>query len=185
MSIKTHITKLGYAEYCLLPDDGKRHEIVDGNHYMNPAPTPDHQSVSKHLQYFLYTQIELPGLGQVFNAPIDVQLGEFDIVQPDLIVLLKKCRAKITRTRIIGPPDLVVEILSGSTRNHDSKLKRSLYERAGIREYWIADPAKKHVTQLHLIDGTYKSIRNKVGSKELRLVIAPAISIPLDKIWAR
>lgn len=110
MSTKTHITKLGYEEYCLLPDDGKCHEIIGGDHYMNPAPTPDHHLVSKYLQHFLYTQIELSGLGQVFNAPIDVQLGEFDIVPPDLNVLMKKCRAKITRTRVIGPPDLVVEI---------------------------------------------------------------------------
>ena len=96
--------KLGYEEYVLFPNDGKRHEIIDGQHYMNPSPSTGHQSASKHLQYQLYQKIELAGLGVIFDAPTDVQLSDHDIVEPDLIVLREPSSAKITPSRIIGPP---------------------------------------------------------------------------------
>lgn len=176
-------TKLGYAEYCLFPNDGNRHEVINGRHYMNPAPSPDHQTVSKHLQYFLYTLVELGRLGKVFNAPIDVQLGEFDIVQPDLVVLLNASKAVITKTRIKGPPELVVEILSPSSSKHDAKLKRQLYEQSGVREYWIVDPKRECVDQLVLQSGTYTSRR--VSGKKLSPSILPKLSIPLSEIWSR
>ena len=107
--------KLGYSEYCCFPDDGRRHEIIDGDHFTTPAPSTIHQTVSKRLQYQPYTQVELAGLGLVFNAPVDVQLTEHDIVQPDLVVVLKhgadgKDRTRrITPTKIDGVPDLVVD----------------------------------------------------------------------------
>jgi hypothetical protein len=110
--------KLGYREYCCFPDDGRRHEIIDGDHVMTPAPSTTHQTVSKRLQHQLYTQIELSDRGLVFNAPVDVQLTEYDIVQPDLVVVLKvpvDRTRMITHTKINGVPDLIVEILSPST----------------------------------------------------------------------
>ncbi|RLS82734.1 MAG: Uma2 family endonuclease, partial [Planctomycetota bacterium] len=107
--------KLGYREYCSFPDDGWRHEIIDGDHVMTPAPSTSHQTVSKRLQHQLYMQVELAGLGLVFNPPVDVQLTEHDIVQPDLVVVLKDRTRMITPTKINGVPDLVVEILSPST----------------------------------------------------------------------
>jgi Uma2 family endonuclease len=126
--------KLGYAEYVLYPNDGMRHEIIDGDHYMNPAPSTYHQTISKRLQYHLYSKIELAGLGLVFNAPVDVQLSNHDIVQPDLVVLLKGTRARVTPAKINGAPDLLVEILSPSTAANDQHLKRKVYERAGVRK---------------------------------------------------
>ena len=147
--------KLGYAEYVLYPDDGKRHEIIDGDHYMNPAPSTYHQTISKRLQYHLYVRIELAGLGLVFNAPVDVQLGDHDIVQPDLVVLLKHTQARVTPTKISGTPDLLVEIVSPSTADNDRHLKRRVYERSGATEYWIVDPAEPSVTQLVLREGSY------------------------------
>ena len=79
-------TKLTYDDYVLFPNDGMRHEIIHGRHYMNPAPSPRHQTVSRHIQFQLYQQIELKRHGQVFNAPIDLQLSETDVVQPDISV---------------------------------------------------------------------------------------------------
>ncbi len=108
MSTETSKFKLSYKEYCLFPNDGNRHEVIDGQHYVNPAPTPNHQSVSKYLLHYFFTKVDLAGHGKVFAAPIDIQLGEFNIVQPDLIVLLNDTKAKITKTRVIGPPDVVI-----------------------------------------------------------------------------
>ena len=156
--------KLGYAEYVLYPDDGKRHEIIDGDHYMNPAPSTYHQTVSKRLQHHLYTKIELAGLGAVFYAPIDVQLSDHDIVQPDLVVLLKSTKAHVTPTKINGAPDLLIEILSPSTADNDRHLKRRVYERSGVTEYWIVDPAEPSVTQLALRDAAYEEIAHGPAS---------------------
>ena len=149
-------TRFGYREYCCLPNDGQRHEIIDGAHYATPASSTTHQTVSKRLLYQLYTQIELAGLGLVFNAPYDVQLTDYDIVQPDLIVVLKDRARMITPTKINGVPDLVVEILSPSNASHDTDLKKQLYERTGVVEYWIADPENQKLERYRLVDGAYR-----------------------------
>lgn len=148
--------RLGYREYCCFPDDGRRHEIIDGDHYTTPAPSTSHQTVSKRLLYQLYTQIELAGLGLVFDAPVDVQLTEHDIVQPDLVVVLAGRTQMIAPTKINGVPDLVVEILSASTAANDTTLKKQLYERTGVAEYWIADPDNQRLERFRLVDGVYR-----------------------------
>lgn len=183
MSLGESKVKLGYEEYCLFPDDGNRHEIIDGWHYMNPAPTPNHQSVSRWLQHFLFTQIELPGLGKVIDAPIDVQLGDHDIVQPDLVIVLNDTESVTTRTRIKGPPNMVVEILSPSTSKNDLALKRSLYEQRGISEYWIIDPDEHTVLQLVLAEGNYCERTNQ--GTTISLAILPEVTVPTDQIFNR
>jgi Uma2 family endonuclease len=172
--------RLTYADYVGYPDDGMRHEIIDGDHYMNPAPSPYHQTLSKRLQYQLYSKIELPGLGQVFDAPIDVQLSEHDIVRPDLIVVLPDSQARITPSRIKGPPDLVVEILSPSTAGNDQGLKRTVYEKFGVREYWIVDPTENTLTLLESIDGTY---RPRNSGDDVPLVILPDLVVSFSHVW--
>ena len=142
-------TKLTYNEYVLFQDDGNRHEIIDGRHYMNAAPVPRHQAISRHIQFQLYQQIELTKLGQVINAPIDLQLSDVDVVQPDLVVVLERNRI-ITQTRIRGVPDLVIEILSPSNRRHDTELKKQLYEQFAVPEYWIVDPDECCVARYRL-----------------------------------
>ena len=142
-------TKLTYDDYVLFPNDGKRHEIIQGRHYMNPAPSPQHQTVSRRIQFQLYEQIELKGLGQVFDAPIDLQLSETDVVQPDIVVILTNNNI-VTTTKLKGVPDLVIEILSPSNREYDRDLKRRLYEQHAVPEYWIVDPENQTVQQLRL-----------------------------------
>ncbi len=182
-SINESKTKLGYEEYCLFPDNGNRHEIIDGRHYMNPAPSPEHQSVSIYLQHYLFTQIELAELGKVFDAPIDVQLSDYHIVQPDLVVLLNDGAARITKLKIDGPPDLLVEILAPSTSTNDLTLKRRLYEQAGVREYWIVDPNLCRVTQLVLSKGQYRE--QPAFEEELSVHALPTVKVPLPEIWNR
>ena len=90
--------KLTYQDYCAIPEDGKRHEILDGEHHVSPAPRTDHQSVLGNLYAQLRSAIQDPGLGLVFLAPTDLQLSVVDIVQPDLMVILKANLPIITRT---------------------------------------------------------------------------------------
>ncbi|WP_182865585.1 Uma2 family endonuclease [Rhodopirellula sp. JC639] len=172
--------KLGYAHYVCFPDDGRRHEIIDGDHYVNPAPSTYHQTVSKRLQHQLYTQFELAGKGLVFDAPADVQLTAHDIVQPDLVVILSAKTQMITPTKIKGVPDLIVEIISPSTSDNDRKLKKDLYQRVGVTEYWIADPFEHAIEQWVLQSGGYQLLP---AADPLCPTIAPEVRVPMNEIW--
>ena len=172
--------KLTYANYVTIPDDGRRHEIIDGSHFVNPAPSTYHQTVSKRLQFCLYSQIELPGLGVLFNAPVDVQLSEHDIVQPDLVVILSERQGIVTAAKVNGAPDLVVEIVSPSSLNNDRTLKRRLYEASGVTEYWIVDPFEHKLDQLVLQDGQY---RLQPATDEVRPTIVNDVVIRLQDVW--
>ena len=113
--------KLTYQDYCAIPEDGKRHEILDGEHHVSPAPRTDHQSVLGNLHALFHAAIQVPGLGRVFVAPTDLHLSEVDIVQPDLIVILKKNLLIITPTKVKGIRDMVMEALSTSMASCDQE----------------------------------------------------------------
>ncbi len=181
MSTIVHSTsKLTYADYATIPADGLRHEIIDGVHFVNAAPSTVHQHVSKRLQYQLYTKIELAGLGVMFSAPVDVQFSEFDVVQPDLVVVLNENVRKITPTKIKVAPHLVVEILSPSTSDYDRTHKKNLYEKFGVQEYWLVDPFEQSVEQWVLADG---KLELAPVADPLVLSIARDVRIAKDSIW--
>ena len=175
-------TKLTYADYVLLPDDGNQHEIINGRHYMNAAPNPRHQTVSRLMQFQLMEQIEMPGHGQVFDAPIDVQFDDFNVVQPDIAVVMKANRI-VTPTKIKGVPELVIEILSPSTRERDLQLKKQLYEQNGVPEYWIVDADNQNIL-VHRIgkNGEYAepSLHSESVSISLSSITA---TLDLTKVW--
>jgi len=174
------IRKLGYADYAAIPGDGRRHEIIDGEHYVNPAPNLYHQAVSKRLQFQLYTKIELAGLGTLYNAPCDVQLSDHDIVQPDLLVVLSARTRIFTPIKVKGVPDLLVEILSPSSVDHDRIRKKELYQRAGVPEYWIIDPSEHTLEQLVLKSATYSS---RIVSHAVQPEFVDGVVINLDEVW--
>ncbi len=173
-------TKWDYASYAAIPDDRLRHEIIDGEHFMNPAPNLYHQTVSRRIQFQLYTAIELSELGQVFDAPVDVQFSDHDIVQPDLVIVCKDRRHILTPIKIKGVPDLMIEILSPSNPDHDRKRKRTLYERNQVPEYWIVDPEEHSVLQLILTDGKYTEQSHR---DSITMAVPPHASVDLTKVW--
>lgn len=146
-----------YADYAAIPDDGIRYEVVDGVLYIAPAPTTGHQSANNLLAYYLTAHIQIAGLGRVFAAPTDVELPDGDVVQPDVLVVLNGSSAVILPSRILGAPDLVVEIASPSTSGYDRRQKQDAYARAGVREYWVVDPGAQTVELLVLDTGAYRS----------------------------
>ncbi|MEO6595059.1 MAG: Uma2 family endonuclease [Planctomycetota bacterium] len=170
-----------YADYCRIPADGKRHEIIDGRHFVNPAPSPYHQTVSRRLQYELMRLVEKPGLGEVFNAPIDVHIGRGTLVQPDLLVLRPATRRIVGPKKLTGVPDLVIEILSPSTRQNDRRLKKARYERAGVREYWLVDPNAETIEQFVLRGKRYTAPALHTDSITLRIL--RGITIDLHEVW--
>lgn len=146
-------SKLTYEDYCLFPEDGRRHELIDGEHWMSPAPFLKHQRIVAHLTRILDGWAEENATGSVFPAPVDVVLSPVDVVQPDLVYVSAGRAEILTEANIQGAPDLVVEILSGSTRRHDLVVKRRLYERFEVAEYWVIDPDIETVTVWRLVGG--------------------------------
>ena len=141
MAVPLHlIQKLSYEDYALIPDDGRRHEVLDGEHVMSPSPKTKHQRLVGRLFRSLSAFADDRGLGEVFVAPFDVLLSDHDIVQPD-VVFVSDARLRIVdEDNCKGAPDLVVEVLSGSTRRRDLIEKRKRYETFGVAEYWVVDP---------------------------------------------
>lgn len=135
--------KLTYEDYLLFPEDGQRHEIIDGEHYVSPAPSVPHQRLSMRLGSRLHLFVEQNGLGEVFAAPFDVLLSRHDIVQPDLLFISNRRSGILNQKNAEGAPDLVVEILSKSTRHVDEGIKLERYEVLDVEEYWIFDTELK------------------------------------------
>lgn len=133
--------KLTYDDLVLFPDDGMRHELIDGAHYVTPPPVIRHQAIVGNLHFIISTWLEIHPLGRVYFAPLDLVFTRFDVVEPDLLYASKQRLAQIaTEPNLQGAPELVVEVGSPRTRKRDATIKLRLYERSGIDEYWIVDP---------------------------------------------
>lgn len=173
--------KLGYEDYERIPNDGKRYEILDGELYVTPAPTPLHQRLSKRLQRRLEDHFEARGIGEVFDAPIDLILTKYDIVQPDLLVVGHP--SHVTHRAIEGTPLLVVEVLSPSTRALDRSVKMRRYADLGILHYWVLDPDTERIECLRLEGGTYRTAAEAAVPETLRHPDFPALAIDLAALW--
>ena len=159
MALPDLLRKLTYDDYLLIPEDGQRHEILDGEHYVTASPFFPHQLVSSRLHSRVGPWVESRKLGFLVAAPMDVLLSPHDVAQPDLLFISNERSGIITRAAIRGAPDLVIEILSKSTRSQDEGLKLERYDLFGVREYWMLDPDRK----------TARVYRRK-GGRRLRLV---------------
>src|SRR5262249_2384459 len=148
--------KLTHDDFLLFPDDGLRHELIDGEHYVTPTPVTRHQRIAGNLFFALRTHLEKHPVGEVVGFPLDVILSKHDVVEPDLLYVSRHRRAAILKDWACGAPDLVVEIGSPSTRRRDATAKRDLYERFGVQEYWIVDPDAEVVRVYRLSDGRYE-----------------------------
>ena len=127
-------------DYLALPEDGPRFQLLRGWLVREPSPLEVHQRVLGNLYVLLRRWVDARQLGSVYLAPFDTALSRYDVVQPDLLFVAAEHRARITRRRVEGAPDLVVEILSPSTGKRDRTVKLELYAEAGVREAWLVDP---------------------------------------------
>ena len=166
--------KLTYEDLLALPDDGMRHELIDGEHFVTPAPRPIHQIVGGNLHLLLGNYLREHPIGVLFFAPLDVVLSRFDVVEPDLVYFSADRYSQfVGELNAQGPPDLAVEVLSPTTRRRDEIKKRRLYERMGVSEYWMVDPELEAVKVFRLEDGRY------VLAAELYLEDGAVLTSPL------
>ncbi len=174
-----------YESYAAIPDDGKRYEVIDGVLYMSPGPNTAHQSTSIRIATYLMIHIQHAGLGEVLNAPFDVELKPGgSVVQPDVLVVLKANRGIIGLGRIIGAPDLVVEIASPSTAGYDRRSKQDAYAAAGVQEYWIADPIAQTIELLMLEGNEFRSLGVFQEEALLPSRVIEAFPVPVERLFA-
>lgn len=146
MSRTSPAAKLTHDDFLSFPDDGLRHELIDGEHYVTPSPSTKHQRVSRELLLELGNYLRAHAIGEVFGAPFDVVLSFHDVVEPDLLVVLSEQSEILTPTHVKGAPAILVAILSPGTRRIDERIKRALYDRVGVQEYWLVDPDRDEIT---------------------------------------
>ncbi len=174
-----------YDDYASLPQDRFIHQIIDGEHFMNPSPVPYHQDISRNLQRILVDFVDRNSLGKIYDAPVDVVLSDTNVVVPDLIFISQARTSIILEKYIGGPPDLVVEILSPNTRKIDSDLKLKLYARFRIPEYWIVDPKQKIVRLYRFAKEAYQEEKLFHENQVLTSPTFPGLYIPLAEVFRR
>jgi Uma2 family endonuclease len=172
-----------YDDYAALPTDGKRYEIVNGVLYMTPSPSWSHQEIVGEIFAHLRTYLRTTELGGVFMAPIDVELAPNTVFQPDVVVLLKASHKKLKERHIVGAPDLAIEVVSPSSQTHDRYRKITAYARAGVPEYWIADPDSRTVEVLTLEGGEYHSQGVYRGKATLPSQIIPGLLVHVEQFF--
>jgi len=179
-----------YGDYLKWPED-VRYELIDGIAYlMAPAPTVRHQNIAGEIFRQLANALEdHPCLAMI--APVDVVLPLADeadaqadtVVQPDVLVVCDS--EKIGEKRVRGAPDLVVEVLSPSTAGHDMVLKRRIYERAGVREYWLIHPTDRVLTVYRLEAAEFGKPDVQELKGETPVGVLPGVTIQWDALVAR
>jgi len=179
--------KLTYDDLATLSDESKRYEILDGDLAVTPSPTTRHQRVSGNLGSLLHAYVRERGFGWIYFAPTDVILDAHTVVVPD-ILFVSTARAEIVQPHaIVGPPDLLVEILSPSTANRDKGVKAKLYARFGVENFWLVDPVECVLETFHAARGTtrdaYVASGHYAGDTVVRTDPFPDLAIELAKIW--
>jgi len=182
----TPSVKFTYADFLHFPDDGKRHEIIDGEHYVTPSPNTKHQRIVGHLYFALVAYLRKSRVGEVFVAPFDVVFSDRDIVEPDLLYISRERSTVLTDKHVRGAPDLVVEILSPGTRRIDEIKKRDLYESFGVDEYWVVDPERDTIRIDRRVEGAFVRSAELAAEQddELTTHLLPGFSVTLAEVFA-
>jgi Uma2 family endonuclease len=170
-------------ELLALPEDGLRHELLDGVHVVTPAPQVKHQLVVTELVSALRTALPPASEYRVLTSPADIVIGPRTLVQPDVFVARLPGTGASATWRELGVPLIAVEVLSPGTAARDRATKRRLYQRAGVAEYWIVDPDARVVERWHPWDERPEIVEGRlafelpgvVGEIDIRAVLLRAL----------
>ena len=175
---------LTYEDYCHLPNDRNRYEILDGELSVTPAPRTKHQRISGTLFFTLRNHIVTHRLGDIYAAPIDVILAPATVVQPDLIFISNDRLYIVTERAVEGTPTLVVEILSPTTQQTDRVTKAQLYAKYGVPHYWLIDP-EQQVLEAYELSGEQYNLATKAQDADLLTTsVFPGLSFQISDLWA-
>jgi Uma2 family endonuclease len=169
-------------DYLALPDD-VRAELIAGALYVTPAPRPDHLRAALRLVRELAAFLESDGLGEVLIAPIDVHLPTGDIVQPDLVCVSRDQADIVREDAVHGAPRLLIEVLSAAHPERDRIVKRDLYAKNGVGEYWIVDPQARSVEVFVLRDRTYAAAGWFTGDARIVSPTLTGLSLGVEALF--
>ncbi|XID94487.1 Uma2 family endonuclease [Paenibacillaceae bacterium WGS1546] len=163
-------------------DIPERYEIIGGIRYDFPSsPKYAHQKVLQNLYLAFHGACSMDG--EIMIAPLDVHFDEENILQPDLIYIAHNNLDIIRNGFIFGVPDLVVEILSESTESRDKTIKKSVYKRYGVKEYWLIEPIYRTVDQFVLDESGYRLAATMTEADQLASSTVPCLRIDLSGIF--
>lgn len=175
-------TRLTYEDFLLLPDDGRRHEIIDGEHFASPSPETKHQAILVRLSFAIHAFLRRNPLGR--GLPGTARCGplQYRYRRTGHLLHFEGSRSE----NIQGPPDLVVEILSDATRKTDEIIKRKLYERFGVGEYWLIDPLLDTVKVLRRSEAVFVRVEElsmERSSGTLTTPLLPGFRVELSELF--
>jgi len=174
-----------YADWETLPDDGNRYEIIDGVLYMTTAPSTFHQWIVKRLERYIGIPLEDHGLGVGFPAPTGVLMPGCDPVQPDYVVILKNNLDMLHDKRVMGVPDVIIEIQSPGNAAYDERVKLFAYALAGVPEYAIINPRARTLSHYRLDTlGRYTTPRVYSEADTMNFDCLPTIALPIAQLFA-
>lgn len=141
--------------------EGTRVQLINNQLVMSPAPTDAHQKVLNIINRRLSDFVEANGLGEIRIGPYDVYLDRKNAFQPDLLFIAKESLHKIKSNGLHGAPDLVIEVFSPATRRYDEGRKKDIYERNGVKEYWLVDPVTKQTAGFYLVNDGFQPLSSE------------------------
>lgn len=180
--MQTTPLKATYQDYCKLPDES-RYELIEGELLMTPSPNRFHQEVAHRLNEAVSRYVSDRRLGKVYFAPLDVVLSDHDVVQPDLLFVSHSRKEILKDENIQGAPDLVIEITSPSSRERDRLIKKSLYARYRVQEYWLVDLEKRSIEILSLKEAEYGLAGIFFQEDLLSTPILPGLSLSVRTVF--
>ena len=180
-------TKLTYDDLvAMFPDeDGVRRELIDGELFVMGSSFTRHQQLVVRLATSLGSHLEAhPEQGEALLGPFDIVMTPYDVVIPDLTVVLPDQADILTENNVQGTPGVVIEILSADTRERDETLKRDLFDRQGVREYWMVDPDRNRViVHRRAADGSFPVINTLDANETLTTPLLPGWSLALGHLF--
>jgi Uma2 family endonuclease len=171
-----------YEDYEKLPE-GAPYQLIGGELVMTPSPVPYHQIILRKIGFELVKFVEERKLGEVIYAPMDVYLSETETYQPDIIFISNERLNIIGDKKIEAAPDLVIEILSESTAYYDLRHKKRVYEKTGVKEYWIVDPMEKGIEVYENVGGGFKIFGQATEKGRVNSKLLEGFSVELEKIF--
>lgn len=179
--------RLTARQFLRIPEDGKRHELIGGVHYVTPSPNLRHQVLVGRLHLSLGNFLTgRRNLGRVILT-LDVVLSDSDVVEPDLLFVAADQEAILAPKNLLAAPALAIEVLSPSTRRHDQRVKRRLFDEHGAREYWLVDgEGNEVVVHRRAPDGTFPeaAVLTAARAEHLETPLLPGWSLPLADLFA-
>lgn len=172
-----------HGDYAAL-DDPDRHQLIGGRLVKEPAPTIYHQRISGNLFLSMASHVRARGLGEVFAAPVDVRLGDYDTYQPDILFVSAAHAAIIGDRTIDGAPDLIVEVLSPSNAYYDLRHKKHVYHESGVEEYWIVDPIEQVVEIYELPRNVHVPVRSATIGERVESAVIEGFAIDIVEVFA-